>query len=270
LTHLDALDHLFPGDGPVLLDGAMGTALRHRGWPVSEATVLANLESPALVTAVHEGYRAAGAAVLHTNTFGALLGAEFTEARRLDAVRAGVRLARAAAAGEALVAGSLGAYDLVFKGPRLTEVVRALVEEGVDLLAFETCNQVRDAQIALEMRAEIAPHMPAVICASSTDGSHADHKRVGEVAAAVAASESGVELGLNCCRGPHETYKLALALPAFPRWLKPSTGPPEDTVDDNVMAAFARAAVQRGARFLGGCCGSDTDTLRLMASALHV
>jgi 5-methyltetrahydrofolate--homocysteine methyltransferase len=271
LPHLAGLDHLFPGTEPVLLDGAMGTALRDRGWPVSEPTVLANLDSPQLVTAVHQGYLAAGSAILHTNTFGALLGAEFTEARRLDAVRAGVRLAReAAAASEAFVAGSLGAYDLVFQGPRLTEVVRALVEEGVDLLAFETCNQVRDAQIALEMRAEIAPRLPAVICASSTDGSHADAKRVSEVAAAVAASASGIELGLNCCRGPHETYKLALALPVFPRWLKPSTGPPEDSVDDNVMAAFARVAVQRGARFLGACCGSDADTLRLMASALHL
>ena len=265
------LDRLVPGTEPVLLDGAMGTALRHRGWPVSEPTVLANLEAPQLVTAIHRGYVAAGAAVLHTNTFGALLGTEFNEARRLDAVRAAVRLAREAAmAGESYVAGSLGAYDLVFQGPRLTEVVRALVDEGVDLLVFETCNQAHDAQIALEMRAEIAPGLPAVICASSTDGSHADDKRVAEVAAAVAASEVGIELGLNCCRGPHETYKLALALPDFPRWLKPNTGPPDAIVDDNVMAAFARAAAQRGARFLGGCCGSDADTLRLMASALHL
>ena len=265
-----ALDRLLPGPDPVLLDGAMGTALRQRGWPVSEPTVLANLDAPELVAAVHRSYREVGAAVLHTNTFGALLGTAFSDERRLDAVRAGLRLAREAAAGAALVAGSLGAYDLVFQGPRLTEVVRALVEAGVDLLVFETCNQAHDAQIALEVHAEIAPGLPAVICASSTDGSHADVKRVAEVAALVAASDRDVELGLNCCRGPHEAYKLALGLPSFPRWLKPSTGPPEDRVDDNVMAAFARAAVQRGARFVGGCCGTDAETLRVVASALHV
>ncbi len=39
------LERLFPGSGPVLLDGAMGTALRALGWPVSEPTVLANLDA---------------------------------------------------------------------------------------------------------------------------------------------------------------------------------------------------------------------------------
>ena len=41
-----SLDRLLPGTAPVLLDGAMGTALREQGWPVSEATVLANLAAP--------------------------------------------------------------------------------------------------------------------------------------------------------------------------------------------------------------------------------
>jgi methionine synthase / methylenetetrahydrofolate reductase(NADPH) len=264
-----SIDRCLPGDAPVLLDGAMGTALRSHGWPVSEATVLANLDAPGLVASVHQSYRTVGAAVLHTNTFGALLGTAGAESRRIDAVRAGVRLAHRAAAGEALVAGSLGAYDLAFHGPRLTEVVRALVEEGVDLLVFETCNQVRDAQVALEVRAQVAPRLPAVICASSTDGSHEDVKRVAEVLAVVAASDADVERGLNCCRGPQELYKLALAQPEMPRWLKPSAGPPDDPADDNVLAAFARAARQSGARFLGGCCGTTADTLQLMASALR-
>src|SRR5262245_40620705 len=135
-----SLDQLLPG-GPVLLDGAMGTGLRERGWPVSEATVLANLEAPGLVSALPRGYRGAGAAVLHTNTFGAFLGTLSSEPQRIEAVRAGVRLAREAA-GPARVAGSLAAYDLAFHGPRLDEVVRVLVDEGVDLLVFETCNQV--------------------------------------------------------------------------------------------------------------------------------
>jgi methionine synthase I (cobalamin-dependent) len=271
------LDQLFPGDDAVLLDGAMGTELRELGWPVTEATVLANLEAPGLVATVHGACRAAGAQVLQTNTFGALLGADTGGAQRLDAVRAAVRIARkvARASGPGrprdvvLVAGSLGAYDLAFHGPRLDEVVRLLVDEGVDLLVFETCNSVRDAQVALEVRAEYALRLPAVICVSSTDGSHEDRKRVEETAALVASADSHVELGLNCCRGPHEAFKLALSLPALPRWLKPSAGAPDDPVDDNVMAAFARAARQRGARYIGGCCGTGPETLVTMAAALE-
>ncbi len=263
------LERLFPGSAPVLLDGAMGTALRRLGWPVTEPTVLANLDAPALVSTVHDGYVAAGARVLHTNTFGALLGVIDDPRRRLDAVLAGARLARRTARTGQVVAGSLGAYDLAFHGPRLHDVVRALVDEGVDLLVFETCNTVRNADVALELRAECAPKLPLVVCASSTDGSPADRARVSDVLARLRASGEPVEPGLNCGRGPHELLKLALAQDEPPRWLKPSAGPPDDLVDDNVMAAFARAARLRGARYLGGCCGSDAATIALMGAALH-
>ena len=47
------LDSLFPDDRPVLLDGAMGSALQARGWPTTKPTVLANLEAPELVEKVH-------------------------------------------------------------------------------------------------------------------------------------------------------------------------------------------------------------------------
>jgi homocysteine S-methyltransferase len=262
------LDRLFPGDRCVLLDGAMGTSLRALGWPVQEATVLANLEAPGFVATVHNACRGAGARVLQTNTFGALLGAA-SDGRRLDAVRAAVRIARKASHGDALVAGSLGAYDLAFHGPRLDDVVKVLVEEGVDLLAFETCNQVRDAQIALDVRSEYASHLPAVVCASTTDGTREDRNRLDEVMALLFGADQQIEPGLNCCRGPTELFKIALSLERMPRWLKPSTGSPDDPVDDNVMAAFARAARQRGARFIGGCCGTVAETLTVMGAALE-
>jgi len=262
-------ERLFPGDDAVLLDGAVGTALRSLGWPVSEPTVLANLEAPALVSALHAGYRTAGARVLHTNTFGALLGATASPELRLSAVREGARLARKAATGGTLVAGSLGAYDLAFHGQRLRDVVAVLVDEGVDLLVFETCNQVSDAGVALQLRADCAPHLPLVVCASTTDGSASDRGHVEETLTLLRSSGEDVELGMNCCRGPHELFKVALAQPELPRWLKPSCGSPSDPVDDNVMAAFARAARLRGARFLGGCCGSDAGTITLMGAALR-
>jgi 5-methyltetrahydrofolate--homocysteine methyltransferase len=262
------LDRLFPGTDAVLLDGAMGTAIRELGWPVSEPTVLANLRAPALVATVHHAYAAAGCRVLHTNTFGALLGTDDVP-ERLKAVREGARLARRAAGPGGLIAGSLGAYDLAFNGQHLRDVVAALVDEGVDLLVFETCNTVSDAGIALELRSDVAPQLPLVVCVSTTDGSGQDRGRVEETLLLLRTSGDDVEIGMNCCRGPHELFKVALGQPDLPRWLKPSRGPPNDLVDDNVMAAFARAARLRGARWLGGCCGSDAGTIALMGSALR-
>jgi methionine synthase I (cobalamin-dependent) len=264
----ERLDQLFPGTEAVLLDGAMGTALRQLGWPVSEPTVLANLRAPALVATVHHAYAAAGSRVLHTNTFGALLGTD-DEPERLAAVREGARLARLSAGPEGFVAGSLGAYDLSFNGEHLRDVIRVLLDEGVNLLVFETCNAVADAGLALELRADLAPKLPLVVCVSTTDGSGEDRGRIEEAMLLLRTSGDEVEIGMNCCRGPHELFKVALAQPELPRWLKPSCGPPNDLVDDNVMAAFARAARLRGARWIGACCGSDAGTIALVGSALR-
>jgi len=266
---LNLLDRLFPGQAAVLLDGAMGTSLREHGWPSAEPTLLANLRQPGLVSSIHVSHRDAGARVLHTNTFAALSDAVPSGRDRLAAVAAAARIARKAAGGQAKVAGCLAACDLANRVPQLEDVLRVLLDEGVDLLVFETCNTLRDSQVALEVRSEFASRLPTVLCLSSTDGSRDDSKRIEDIAAFLAGSETGVELGLNCCRGPNEAFKLALALPAAPRWCKPSTGSPDDPVDDNVMAAFARAARQRGARFVGGCCGTGPETLLVMAAALE-
>jgi methionine synthase I (cobalamin-dependent) len=108
-----------------------------------------------------------------------------------------------------------------------------------------------------------------VVCATTTDGSREDRKRVDELLSFLAGEgDDQVEPGLNCCRGPYEALRVALALPVVPRWIKPSTGDPGDPASDHVMAAFARAARMHGARFLGGCCGTREDSLTAMGGAL--
>lgn len=245
----------------------MGSSLHSYGWPRDQPSVLANLESPELVSRVHREHREAGAKVLFTNTFGALM---TQDERYLDAVVAGVRLARAAADGRARVAGSLAAFGLSVRDPQLDLVVRRLVEEGVDLLVFETCTQLADAIFALELHARIAPELACVVCASTTDGSRADRERVREILSYVRRHAGrNAEAGLNCCRGPHDMLRLASSVAPAVRWLKPSTGVASDICSDDVMAAFARAAHRHHARWIGGCCGTSARTLTAMAAALH-
>jgi len=263
----ETLDSLFPGQRPVLLDGAMGTALRAEGWPRAEPSVLANLDAPEIVAKIHRSHVASGARVVTTNTFSALM---LTDARCVEAVRVGARIARSAAGRDGKVAGTVAAFGLAVDDPQLSDVVTMLVEEGVDLIVFETCNKARDASRALELRHRVAPQVPAVVSASTTDGDRDDHNRVREIIAVVhAADEPQVEVGLNCCRGPHDALRLALSSAPVVRWVKPSTGLGDDRVDDSVMAAFARAAGTNSVRFIGGCCGTTAETIAAMASAIE-
>ena len=244
----------------------MGSTLTARGWGRRDPTVLANLLAPGLVDEVHRAHQRAGARVLGTNTFSALL---VSDSRCFEAVSEGVRLARRAAGQRCRVAGTVAAFGLAVDDPQLADVVRILVDEGVDMLVFETCNRPQDAARAMSLRQDLAPQLPAVICASTTTGDRADHARVQRIVTLV--RETGgpqVEAGLNCCRGPSDTLRLALTVEPAVRWVKPSTGPPSDRVDDGLMAAFAMAARQHDIRFIGGCCGATDVTLGAMGSAL--
>lgn len=245
----------------------MATALFERGWPRHLSTVLANLEAGEWVVAVHSAHVESGARILQTNTFGVLLGEQSSQ---VDAARAAVSHAREAAAGKVAVAGALAGYDLHFGGNRLDEIVAVLAGEGVDMLVFETCNTLADARAARDVAAHLAPSLPVIICATTTDGGHDDQKRVREIMALLAAEpDDHVVAGLNCCRGPYDALRMAMSLPEMPRWIKPSIGVGDDQVNDHVMAAFARAARIHGARYIGGCCGTSPDTLATMAAALN-
>ena len=95
----------------LVCDGAMGTTLYSGGAFVNRPFDELNLTKPDLVASVHRAYVEAGATVIEINTFGAnhhkleLFGLH----EQLEAInRAGAKLARDAAPGQAYVAGALG------------------------------------------------------------------------------------------------------------------------------------------------------------------
>src|SRR5438552_15066874 len=98
-------------EGVVVCDGAMGTMLYARGVFVNRCFDELNHSDPALVRSVHEEYLEAGADIVETNTFGAhrfKLGPHGFEPQVRKINREGARLAREAAQGRGLVAGSVG------------------------------------------------------------------------------------------------------------------------------------------------------------------
>ena len=91
-------------------DGAMGTALQDLGLTDGGAPELWNVDQPAKVASVLDGYAAAGANVVTTNTFGGTKGRlEMHDLgdRVFDAADVETALAAAAAAPDALDAQAL-------------------------------------------------------------------------------------------------------------------------------------------------------------------
>jgi 5-methyltetrahydrofolate--homocysteine methyltransferase len=98
---------------------------------------------------------------------------------------------------------------------------------------------------------------------------------------AVAAVEPlGVAaLGANCGRSLLDTDAIVTeflaAAPTLPLWVKPNAGVPRivgDAVvydaDPEMLADHVRDYVDRGARIVGGCCGSTPEHIAAIARAL--
>ncbi len=276
---------------PHLLDAALGTDLSRRGAPASPPlwSARAVLERPDLVLAVHRENAAAGADILTAGTFRTqpkLLGA----AAR-DATRRAVALAREAASARPglLVAGSVAPVadcwrpDLV---PAEAELVRlhalhagAIAEAGVDLLLLETFGTAREWLAAT--RAAAATGLPVVACATTRDdGTLLSGESLGEAARALLELPSPpVALGVNCVSTRRLGASLALlaaAVPGVPLAAYGNTGLALDEARGEFAepiapfdyAGLALSWLALGARVVGGCCGTRSEHVAVLAETL--
>ena len=174
--------------GAIVADGAMGTMLYDKGVFINRCFDELNISQASTVKEVHDAYVKAGAQILETNTFGGnrIRLAAFGLAEKLIAInQAGVRIARESAKGKdsVFVAGALGPLGIRIEphGPTTFAEVRdiyreqlqILVEEGVDLLVFETFTRLDELKEALFVAREIAgPEMVIVSQVTIDDHGH--------------------------------------------------------------------------------------------------
>jgi homocysteine S-methyltransferase len=228
----------------MITDGAMATYLFSKGAasPVEEL----NLTAPALVTGVHREYLDAGAQILRTNTF---------FSRRAEVNQAGVRIAREAAQGKALVAGVIGSAG----GTGTRELFRqhAAALEGVDLYILETFTGTAELRAAIEAVRDVTRLTLIAQFSVGPSGDFPDDF----------ASVDADILGFNCSAGP-ESVLLALKrlrpLTAKPFSALPSANIPAQFSPEQ-MAAYAGRFIAAGAVVVGACCGSTPEHIRAIA-----
>jgi len=269
---------------PILLDGATGTELQHRGIDTSTPiwSALALLESPKLVEQVHRDYLDAGAEVIITNTFRTHrrnleqvgLG---EEAGRLTTLAVAIAQAAVRASGKpAFVAGGIAPLEDSYTMAPLPrevylrehgEIARTLAAAGVDLLLLETMKDIAETEAAAEAaKATGLPFGVSFIC-----------KGLGRlfsgesIADAVRAIEphSPAFVGINCTAAPylHNALRELRAATSLPLCAYANPSETEDYVNWDPTAAeqpegyaeFARQWLADGAKLIGGCCGTTSE-----------
>jgi 5-methyltetrahydrofolate--homocysteine methyltransferase len=273
----------------LLLDGAMGTLLQDKGLPAGEPPDGFNVYNPDAVRAAHAAYVAAGADIILTNTFGATKRrlAAYRLASRADEInRAGVALARDAAADKAWVAGDVGPlgeypeplgtlpFDEAYR--EFYRQARVLADAGVDLVVIETMTDLREAKAAV-VAARAAFDGPIIAFMTFDEDGRAVTGTPPEVAAVTLVAAGADAVGANCSVGARELVPVIRAMAAavdVPVCAEPNAGLPGlvagKTTFRQTPAQFASwvpKLVAAGAAVVGGCCGTTPEHVRLAAAA---
>ncbi|GAB3861688.1 homocysteine S-methyltransferase [Nocardioides maradonensis] len=285
----------------VVLDGGLSTALEEQGvrldGPLWTARLLA--EEPDRIRAAHRAYFAAGAQVATTSTYQASVDGFVAAGHDPDTARSLIRLsvelaqqARAELADRPglLVAASVGPYGAVladgseYRGrygvshSHLRAFHRSrlevLAETGPDLLAVETIPDAVEAEVLREILDDLA--IPSWFSYSVRGATTCAGQPLADAYAVLAGSDAIIAAGVNCS-------DQADVLPALeevartcrvPGVAYPNRGGTWDSVTKSWSSsvpldpALVAAWVEAGARYVGGCCGTGPDDVRVLSEQL--
>ena len=268
-------------NGGLLFDGSMGALIEARGV-TTNCPALLNAENPALIRAIHQDYRAAGADVSIANTFGAnpiKLRALGLENRLDELIEKGVALAREAGnfalldigpTGEFLrPAGNIGLEEMV-------QVFRACAQAGAragaDGVIIETMADAGECRAAVIAAKETG--LPVIASMTFEKNARTLTGNPPECCALILEHAGADAIGINCSGGPEEMLeplRRMRAVSNLPIVVQPNAGLPA-LVDGRVVYPYSPEAMaqamarlaENGANAIGGCCGTRPEHIAAM------
>ncbi|WP_421695555.1 betaine--homocysteine S-methyltransferase [Aestuariivirga sp.] len=280
----------------LLADGATGTNYFQMGLESGDAPEMWNFDHPERVRSLHRRFIEAGADIVLTNSFGGnrhrlkLHNAQ-GQVREINVAAAQNARAEADAAGRPVyVGGSVGPTGEIMEPvgalsheeavKAFAEQAHALKEGGADVIWIETMSSEEELKAAVEGCAEAG--LPIVTTMSfDTNGRTMmgiTPKAFGALTAALATQP--VAIGANCGVGASELVATVLGIsearPDAAVVAKGNCGIPQ-YVDGHIhytgtpelMADYARIALDAGAKIIGGCCGTSPEHLAAMRASLE-
>lgn len=288
--------HLLATKPWLLADGATGSNLFEVGLVSGDAPELWNSEQPEKINNLHQSFVDAGADIILTNSFGGTryrlkLHNAQDRVEELNVLAAQIARKVADNSGRTVVvAGSIGPTGEIMEpiGPltfdqakeAFAEQAHALAKGGADVMWIETMSSPDEVRAAVEGVATVG--LP-VVCTVSFDTN--GRTMMGVSPSDFAELERSLTprlaaCGTNCGVGASEVvaciHNLAEAAgPDVVLIAKGNCGIPQ-YIDGKIcyngtpelMAVYARMALDAGARIIGGCCGTSPLHLKAMHDAL--
>ena len=277
-------------NGPIILDGAMGTGLMKAGMPVDACTEEWALAHPEAVIEIQKAYVEAGAQIVYAPTFGAnriKLNQYGLEEKIEEFNKELVAVSKRAVGGKALVAGDMTMTgqipypvgDVPFETfvEVYKEQAKYLVEADVDLIVVETMMSMQECRAAVLAIREVCD-LPIMATLTYNEDGRTLYGTPPEVAINVLQSLGVDAVGVNCSTGPEGMVLIVEKMAAYatvPLIAKPNAGLPEldgmETVYRMTPEEFARTGkklIDAGAAMVGGCCGTTPAHIAALAEAV--
>lgn len=276
----------------VLLDGGTGTLLQQAGLPLGELPERWNCTHAQTLVDIHKAYFDAGSNLVCSNTFGANA-FKFSDTELRQVISAGVENVKKARSLSqslqpkfvALDIGPLGKLlkpygDLAFEDAvnAFKKTVQIGYACGVDCVLLETFNDSYETKAAVLAVKETCDLPLLVSCVYGED----KKLMTGASPSAMVAMLEGLgvdALGANCSLGPNQltpTVEELLQRASTPVFVKPNAGLPtfdgvKTTYDisEEEFAMQTAEFVKKGARLVGGCCGTTPAYIRALKEKIQ-
>lgn len=280
----------------LLADGATGTNYFQMGLVSGDAPEMWNFEHPDRVRDLHKRFIQAGADIVLTNSFGGnrhrlKLHDAQDKVREVNMAAAKNARAEADAAGRPVyVGGSMGPTGEIFEPvgtfsyedgvKAFEEQGKALKEGGADVLWIETMSSEEELRAAVEGASKVG--LP-IVTTMSFDTNGRTMMGITPAAFGKLANDlkaKPVAIGANCGTGASELVATVMGIteerPDAVVVAKGNCGIPQYhdghihySGTPELMADYARIALDAGARIIGGCCGTSPEHLAAMRKSLE-
>ncbi|MDD5458900.1 MAG: bifunctional homocysteine S-methyltransferase/methylenetetrahydrofolate reductase [Phycisphaerae bacterium] len=276
----------------LVADGAMGTMLYGRGVFVNQCFEELNLSNAKLVGQIHAAYVEAGADIIETNTFGAnqFKLSRYGLTNKVEQInQAAVKIVKAAIGdNDILTAGSVGPSGLenfILNKEAIKELSEAfgqqcqmLAKAGADILFLETFANIDELLIAIDAAASTGLAVTASITVNERNESLYGQP-IEKLIEQINAKESVAAIGLNCSVGPSgmlDSLEKITGLTDKPICVQPNAGMPRQIENrmlymctPEYMAEYAKKFFEKGARIIGGCCGTTPQHIKQIAQSVR-
>lgn len=283
---------LLEDDRAHIFDGAMGTMLYAKGVYINRCFDELNISNPKMVLDVHKEYIKAGAELIETNSFGAnyiKLNKHGLEDKLFEINRESAKIAREAAGDKICVAAAIGPLGIRIEpyGPTSRDEAKEFFKKqilalldakgAIDCFILETFSDLSEINQAIRAVKELSD-LP--IIAQMTI------QTFGKTAFGTAPETFTTQLdiwgadviGINCNVGPQDSLDAIQIMSSVTERklsVQPNAGLPREVdgrkmymCSPEYMAKYAKRFIQSGVKFIGGCCGTTPEHIKLIANAV--